>query len=67
MVGKQKFLVVPVLNISGIREVSIVPHYIKLHGSIDWWLTDQQKVVSTLAGPDNPFEVLIDRTIIYPI
>jgi hypothetical protein len=58
---------IPVLNISGIREGSIVPQYIKLHGSIDWWLTDQQKVVSTLAGPDNPFEVLTDRTIVYQI
>lgn len=58
---------IQVLDISGIREGAHDPHYIKLHGSIDWWLTDQQKIVSALTGPDNPFEVLVDRTIIYPI
>ena len=39
---------IPVLNISRIREDDFVPHYIKLHGSIDWWLTDQQKVIAIL-------------------
>ena len=53
---------IPALNISRIREGDIVPHYIKLHGSIDWWLTDQQKVIAILLD-----QVLTDRTIIYPI
>jgi hypothetical protein len=58
---------IQVLDTLGIREGDHQPNYIKLHGSIDWWLTDQQRVMSALMGPDNPFEVLTDRTIIYPI
>ncbi|MDQ3970255.1 MAG: hypothetical protein M3227_01040, partial [Thermoproteota archaeon] len=73
--GVPKFLIdrgfandggIQMLDIPGIREGSHQPHYIKLHGSIDWWLTDQQRITAAL-GPDNTFEVLIDRTIIYPV
>jgi SIR2-like domain len=59
---------VQVLNIPAIREGDLEPEYIKLHGSIDWWWSrDQRKVISVPDGPGNPYEVLADRTIIYPI
>jgi SIR2-like protein len=40
--------------------------YIKLHGSIDWWLNEHGIIVRSLQK-ENPFEVLTDRTMIYPI
>ena len=40
--------------------------YIKLHGSIDWWLNEQGMIVRSLDRV-NPFEVLTDRSMIYPI
>ena len=58
---------IKVLNIPGMREGRNNPNYIKLHGSIDWWLDDSQRVVRSLVGPENPFVVLTERTIIYPI
>jgi SIR2-like domain len=58
---------IQVLNVPLIREGSNNPDYIKLHGSIDWWLDDSHRVISSLVGPENPFEVLTERTIIYPI
>jgi hypothetical protein len=58
---------IQVLDTLGIREGDRQPNYIKLHGSIDWWLTDRQRVMSALVGPENPFEVLTDRIIIYPV
>jgi SIR2-like protein len=58
---------IQVLIIPGMREGRNNPNYIKLHGSIDWWLDDSQRVVNSLVGPENPFVVLTERTIIYPI
>jgi hypothetical protein len=58
---------IEVLNIPGIMERSNNPNYIKLHGSIDWWLDASQRVTSSIVGQENPFVVLKERTIIYPI
>jgi hypothetical protein len=55
-----------VLAINEITQGAMDLEYIKLHGSIDWWLNDQGKVVRS-TEQNNPFEVLIDRTMIYPI
>jgi hypothetical protein len=55
------------LDIPGIRGGDHNPNYIKLHGSIDWWQNDSQQIMSSLVGPENPFETLTERTIIYPI
>src|SRR5690242_18309360 len=57
---------VEILDIQGITQGSMDLEYIKLHGSIDWWLNDQGMVVRSIEG-NNPFEVLVDRTMIYPI
>jgi hypothetical protein len=55
-----------VLAINEITQGVMDLEYIKLHGSIDWWLNDKGKVVLSMEQ-NNPFEVLIDRTMIYPI
>jgi SIR2-like domain len=53
-------------KIQEITQGIVEPEYIKLHGSIDWWLTEQGTITRSLAK-ENPFEVLTDRTMIYPI
>jgi SIR2-like domain len=57
---------VDVLRIHEITQGDENPEYIKLHGSIDWWLTERGTIVRSLEK-DNPFEVLTNRTMIYPI
>jgi len=57
---------VNILDIDEIREGNLNLEYIKLHRSIDWWLNDRGKIVMGME-PNNPYKVLIDRTIIYPI
>lgn len=58
---------IQVLNTPGLMHGGNNPNYIKLHGSIDWWLDDSQRAISSLVGPENPFVVLKERTMIYPI
>jgi hypothetical protein len=57
---------VDILQIQEITQGSVIPEYIKLHGSIDWWLNEQGMIVRSLHR-DNPFEELTDRSMIYPI
>jgi hypothetical protein len=58
---------IPVLDIAGIREGEQNPSYVKLHGSIDWWQNDSGQIIASLEGQENLFEILTERTIIYPI
>ena len=54
------------LNMVGMRERTIDLSYIKLHGSIDWWHTAEGKIILNM-GSENPYQVLTDRTTVYPI
>ena len=54
------------LNMVGMRERTIDLSYIKLHGSIDWWYTAEGKIILNM-GSENPYQVLTDRTMVYPI
>lgn len=54
------------LDLKFLRENANDVHYLKLHGSLDWWERDDKKIVISTAEPLYG-ENLIDHIMIYPI
>jgi hypothetical protein len=54
------------LDLPSLREKASSVHYLKLHGSLDWWKRDDEKIVIG-SGKSLYGEKLIDHIIIYPI
>ena len=64
--GFKKHAGIEVLNLDGIRDGSMELDYIKLHGSIDWWLDDKRRIIVSHV-PDFPYAKLSERIMLYPI
>jgi hypothetical protein len=55
------------LDLNSLRSGSGNVHYLKLHGSLDWWVRDDKKIVLDGYGKPTYGEKFIDRILIYPI
>lgn len=55
------------LDLNSLRSGSGNVHYLKLHGSLDWWVRDDNKIVLDGYGKPTYGEKFVDRILIYPI
>lgn len=55
------------LDLPSLRNESLNVHYLKLHGSLDWWERDDKKIVISSHGKSSYGEKIIDHIMIYPV
>jgi len=55
------------LDLNLLRSGSKNIHYLKLHGSLDWWVRDDKKIVLNGCGKPSYGEKFSSRVLIYPV
>jgi hypothetical protein len=55
------------LDLNLLRSGSKDIYYLKLHGSLDWWVRDDQKIVLDGHGKPTYGEQFVNRILIYPV